>query len=53
MARYPARTPVADLMAPAFTLLKWIFVGASFAVLLVVLAAAVWRRAAQGRRDRG
>jgi hypothetical protein len=52
MARYPARTPVADLLAPAFTLLKWVFVGGSFAALLVVLAAAVWRKAAQGRRDR-
>ena len=53
MARYPARTPVADLLAPAFTLLKWVFVGGSFVVLLVVLAATAWRRVAQGQRDRG
>lgn len=51
MARYPTPTPLVDWLAPAFTLLKWIFVGGSFVVLLVVLAAAIWRKVAPGRMD--
>lgn len=49
MARYPAHTPVVDLLAPAFTLLKWSFVGGSFVVLLAVAAVAVWQRVARRR----
>lgn len=45
VGRYPARTPVVDLMAPAFTFLKWIFVGGSFVVLVGVALIAVWRLA--------
>lgn len=44
MARYPASTPVADLLAGPFTLVKWFFVGGSFVVLVAVTAAAVRRQ---------
>jgi hypothetical protein len=43
MARYPARTPGIDVLAPVFTLVKWVFVGGSFVLLLVGLVAALWR----------
>jgi len=52
VARYPARTAVVDWLVPAFTLLKWIFVGCSFLALLagVVLALRKWlRRGGEGR----
>jgi hypothetical protein len=45
MARYPAPTPVAAALAPAFTLLKWVFVIGSFALLFAGIAVAVWRGA--------
>lgn len=44
MARYPAPTPVIDLLAGPFTLVKWIFVGGSFVVLVLVTAVAVRRQ---------
>jgi hypothetical protein len=34
MLRFPIKTPVVDLMAPVFTLLKWLFIGASFGLLV-------------------
>jgi hypothetical protein len=43
MWRYPAQTAVIDFLAPVFTMLKWAFVGGSFALLLIGLTAAVWR----------
>jgi membrane protein implicated in regulation of membrane protease activity len=43
MARYPLRTPVIDALAPVFTLVKWVFVGGSFALLLIGAGAALWR----------
>jgi hypothetical protein len=49
MARYPARTPVVDLLAPVLTMIKWIFVGGSFVLLIVGVVAAVVQRL----RDRG
>lgn len=39
MGRYPAQTPVAAWLAPVFTFIKWIFVGGSFALLVIGLAA--------------
>lgn len=45
MARYPAQTPIVDLLAGPFTLVKWVFVGGSFVVLVAVMIAAVARRA--------
>lgn len=43
MARYPAQTAVIAALAPAFTMLKWVFLGASFALLLIGIVIAVWR----------
>lgn len=41
MGRYPAPTPMLDWLTPVFTLVKWIFVNGSFAVVVagVVLVA--------------
>jgi hypothetical protein len=47
MARYPARTDPAAWGAPVLTLVKWIFVGGSFVLLVVVFVMAVWRRVRQ------
>jgi hypothetical protein len=47
MGRYPARTPVVDVLAPVFSALKWVFVGGGMLLLLLALvlaAAAVIRR---------
>lgn len=33
MLRYPAHTLLVDLLAPLFTVLKWLFLGASFVLL--------------------
>lgn len=46
MLRYPERTPVVDWLAPGFTLVKWIFVGGSFVLLLVGVGVAARRRIA-------
>ncbi|MCU0510006.1 MAG: hypothetical protein MUC34_16810, partial [Anaerolineae bacterium] len=43
MARYPAQTPVVDLLATIFTPIKWVFVVGSFVVLAVVAVAALAR----------
>jgi hypothetical protein len=53
MARYPSRTPGIDVLAPVFTLLKWVFVGGSFVLLLIGAVFALWRWGAGTRRDRG
>jgi hypothetical protein len=42
MARYPATTAVIDYLAPAFTLVKWALVYASFGLLLVWVLKLVW-----------
>jgi hypothetical protein len=50
MARYPARTPVVDTLAPVFSALKWVFVGGSMLLLVigvVLVAAATLRRRAR------
>lgn len=44
MGRYPALTPVVDSLAPLFSVIKWIFVIGSFALLLIGLAAFVVKR---------
>jgi len=46
MARYPAPTPLVDGLAGMFTLVKWVFVGGSFVLLLIGVAVGVWRRLA-------
>ena len=56
MLRYPDHTPVVDALAPIFTLVKWIFVGGSFALLFIGLAVGAWRwirnRSAECEGDR-
>jgi hypothetical protein len=43
MLRYPQPTPMVAALAPLFTSLKWVFVGGSFILLALGIAAAVWR----------
>jgi hypothetical protein len=42
MARYPAMTPIIDILAPVFTLVKWTFVYASFGLLLMLILKMAW-----------
>ncbi len=42
MLRYPAQTPLVDLLAPVFTALKWAALGVSFALLVGGIAVATW-----------
>ncbi len=44
MVRYPDPTPVLDVLAPIFTLLKWTCVGGSFVLLTLGLLAYISRR---------
>lgn len=44
LARYPTPSPLAAHLAPAFTLLKWVFVVGSFTVLAGLALTALWRR---------
>jgi hypothetical protein len=50
MLRYPAHTAVVDSLAPLFTVVKWAFVGGSFALLVVGIVAAVWQWIGKRRR---
>jgi hypothetical protein len=43
MLRYPVRTSVIDVLAPAFTSVKWVFVGGSFVLLLLGILVGLWR----------
>ena len=43
MGRYPNQTPVVDTLAPIFTLVKWILVGASCVPLGVGAGVGLWR----------
>ena len=49
--RYPSPTPVVDMLAGVLTMGKWVFVGGSFALLVVGVVIGAWRwvraRAAQ------
>jgi hypothetical protein len=53
MLRYPDRTPGVDILAPVFTLVKWVFVNGSFVLLLAGVVVGVWqwnkRRGKRGR----
>ena len=42
MLRFPNQTVVVDVLAPAFSLVKWVFVMGSFVLLLVGVAVSVW-----------
>jgi hypothetical protein len=44
MIRFPAQTPVVDVLAPVCTFTKWTLLGASFVLLLVGMVVEVWRR---------
>lgn len=44
MARYPAQTPVAAVLAPIVSAAKWVFVTGSFVLLVVGAVAAARRR---------
>jgi uncharacterized membrane protein len=43
MLRYPNQTPVVDMLAPVFTLAKWILLGAGFVLLFIGVVASFWR----------
>jgi hypothetical protein len=43
MARYPTHTIILDHLAPILTLLKWVFVGGSFGLLVIGLVVGLWR----------
>jgi len=43
MTRYPNNTALIDHLAGVFTMLKWVFVGGSFLVLLGGVVLLVWR----------
>ena len=43
MWRYPAPTPLVDILAPIFTALKWVFVGGSFVLLFIGIILGFWR----------
>ena len=49
MARYPARAPVVAALATLFTPLKWLFVAASVALLLICVCMAARRRFERAR----
>lgn len=49
MWRYPGQTAVVVVLAPVFTMVKWVFVGGSFSLLGIGIAAGVWQWA-KGRR---
>jgi hypothetical protein len=43
LGRYPDPTAVVDVLAPVFTLLKWVFLAVSFALLIAGAVIAAWR----------
>ena len=44
LGRYPAQTPVVDVLAPVFTLVKWFFVNGSFVLLIIAGILFLWKR---------
>jgi hypothetical protein len=43
MLRYPNQTAVADILAPVFTLVKWVFIGGSFVLLFAGVVVGIWQ----------
>jgi len=43
MARYPARTPIVDILTPLCSVLKWGFISIAFALLPAFLSLALWK----------
>jgi hypothetical protein len=50
MLRYPAPTPALAGLAPGMTVLKWVFVGASVGLLVLLALTGVWRALSRARR---
>jgi hypothetical protein len=50
MARYPNLTPLAAVLAPIFTLFKWLFVAVSFIIPVVLLILLLFRRIKKDNR---
>lgn len=44
IGRFPMETPMIAALAPAFTLIKWIFVGGSFVLIIIAAALAVFSK---------
>ena len=44
LGRYPSQTPVVDVLAPVFTLVKWFFVNGSFVLLIIACILFLWIR---------
>lgn len=44
LGRYPVETPVIDVLAPVFTLIKWFFVNGSFVLLIIAGILFLWKR---------
>jgi hypothetical protein len=51
MARYPSPTAVADWLAGVFTMVKWLLIGGSFALLLAGIVIGAWRWASERSRQ--
>lgn len=49
MWRYPSRTLLVDMLAPAFTLAKWILVAGSFLLLALGVGIRIWHWATRAR----
>jgi hypothetical protein len=43
MLRYPDQTAVIDMLAPVFTLVKWVFVNGSFVLLFAGVVVGAWQ----------
>jgi hypothetical protein len=51
MFRYPSQTPVVDVLAPLFTMVKWSFVAGSFVLLVILIGIGVWRWLSRSREE--
>jgi hypothetical protein len=52
MIRYPNPTTMVDVLAAVFTMVKWIFVGGSFVLLMVGFVIAIWQWMRRRGRER-
>jgi hypothetical protein len=51
MFRYPDKTPVVDVLAPLFTMVKWTFVAGSFVLLVILLGIGIWQWLSRSREE--
>ena len=51
MLRYPKRTLMVDVLAPVFTLMKWVLVGGSLVLLVAGVAVGIWQWSRQRGRN--